>query len=281
MKPPPITVIVPTCERPDALADCLARLAPGRQTLAPDAYEVIVTDDSATPATQARVRDAFPWARWQAGPRRGPAANRNAGATQAAGTWLAFVDDDCLPEPGWLAAYAAAGADATAQVLEGRTLATGRRDALDLEAPENPAGGFLWSCNFAIRRELFAAVGGFDEGFPGPVMEDVDLRLRLEKRGVTAVFVREALVLHPWRQRKGVRFLRMYVDGLVRYLEKHPEQAPAFALRRLARYFLGVTVRRIRESMTTGTTRGLVRTTALEFYSAMLVATRRWRRTRR
>lgn len=38
--------------------------------------------------------------------RRGPGAARNTGARSASGRWLAFTDDDCLPEPGWLHALA-------------------------------------------------------------------------------------------------------------------------------------------------------------------------------
>ena len=45
----------------------------------------------------------YPWVSWGRGPRRGPAANRNAGALRARGEWLAFTDDDCVPDPNWLA----------------------------------------------------------------------------------------------------------------------------------------------------------------------------------
>ena len=38
----------------------------------------------------------------------GPAAARNAGAKRARGEFLAFTDDDCLPEPGWLTGLAEA-----------------------------------------------------------------------------------------------------------------------------------------------------------------------------
>ena len=103
-----ISVVIPTRERNATLALCLDRLAPGAQTLPHDQYEVIVADDSAGHLAFELVRDRYPWARWQEGPRRGPAANRNAGARAARGTWLVFTDDDCLPDPIWLEAYAAA-----------------------------------------------------------------------------------------------------------------------------------------------------------------------------
>jgi glycosyltransferase involved in cell wall biosynthesis len=103
-----ISVVIPTRHRNKALAECLQRLAPGVQTLPADGYEVIVTDDGSVTTAEVLVRERFPWARWTAGPRRGPAANRNHGASVARGDCLAFTDDDCLPSPGWLAAFAAA-----------------------------------------------------------------------------------------------------------------------------------------------------------------------------
>ncbi|MBC8011498.1 MAG: glycosyltransferase family 2 protein, partial [Burkholderiales bacterium] len=99
------SVIVPTCDRTEALALCLARLAPGAQALPAAEYEVIVTDDSASGKAPPLIRRDFPWARWVPGPRGGPAMNRNHGAEHATGAWLAFVDDDCLPAPGWLSGY--------------------------------------------------------------------------------------------------------------------------------------------------------------------------------
>ena len=65
------SVIVPTCHRPDFLAFCLERLAPGRQTLAACHYEVVVTDDSRNPASRRMVQERFPWARWAASRSRG------------------------------------------------------------------------------------------------------------------------------------------------------------------------------------------------------------------
>ena len=149
------------------------------------------------------MRISYPWVTWVAGPRRGPAANRNRGAREARGAWLAFTDDDCLPQPGWLAAFAARIDRQSApavRVLEGPTTPGGAKDyGPFLTAPLNDTGGFLWSCNFAIERKLFDEMGGFDEGFPHPHLEDVDLRMRLEDRKEPFPFIPEAVVAHPPR----------------------------------------------------------------------------------
>ena len=196
-----ISVVIPTRDRNEQLARCLDRLAPCAQSLSHDQYEVIVSDDSAHAAARELLFDRYPWARWTGGPRRGPAANRNAGARGARGEWLAFTDDDCLPEFGWLEAFAGAfnpNPDAL-DVLEGRTICRAGLDSPRHTAPVNLDGGKLWSCNFAIRRAHLEQVGGFDERYPYPHMEDADLQARLQKSGFMIRFVHHAEVDHPPR----------------------------------------------------------------------------------
>ncbi|MBI5425901.1 MAG: glycosyltransferase family 2 protein [Opitutae bacterium] len=194
-----LSVVIPTCNRPDTLAAALERLAPGAQTLAAADYEVIVTDDSRSTATETLVRTRFPWARWTRGPQRGPAANRNHGARLAGCAWLAFTDDDCLPDAGWLSAFATETGESTIAALEGRTWC-GERNMGSLRfAPCNESGGRLWSCNFAIRAETFRALSGFDEGFPFAHLEDVDFHHRLKAAGHGVRFVPAAAVEHPPR----------------------------------------------------------------------------------
>lgn len=192
------SVVIPTCHRDESLARCLARLEPGAQTFPASDYEVIVTDDGSRTNAAAMIRARFPWVRWYAGPKRGPAANRNFGAGHATGNWLAFIDDDCVPDRGWLDAFATV--PATVEVCEGRTYVDRPRDHPLDDSPINERGGNLWACNFAIRRELFCGLGGFDIRFPYPAMEDTELRLRLERGGRKPRFVPAAGVLHPWRR---------------------------------------------------------------------------------
>ncbi|MCC6730580.1 MAG: glycosyltransferase [Chthonomonadales bacterium] len=194
---PCISVIIPTCHRNEQLALCLDRLAPGEQTLPPDRYEVIVTDDGSASTAERILRERYPWARWVPGPRKGPAANRNSGARQARGEWLVFTDDDCLPEPAWLAAYADAMAQ-DALALEGAIAPVGEPASELSECPTNLAGGCFWSANISVKRSLFEAVGGFDARFPYAAHEDEDLYLRLRER-TRVRFVPGARVLHPIR----------------------------------------------------------------------------------
>ncbi|MBC2594545.1 glycosyltransferase [Ruficoccus amylovorans] len=197
MSQPRFSVLIPTCHRNDLLAKCLAALAPGRQTLG-EPFEVIVSDDGSRETAEALINENFPWACWTPGPKRGPAANRNHAASLATGDWLAFTDDDCIPAPGWLAGYAAA-IDAEIKVYEGRTTTDYPLKGPRFQAPVNENGGYLWSCNLLLARETFDRLGGFDEGFPYPHLEDVDLRLRLEALGEKPKFTPAAEILHPQR----------------------------------------------------------------------------------
>jgi GT2 family glycosyltransferase len=196
---PSISVVIPTRNRPAELGACLARLAPGAQSLDATAYEVIVTDDGDAAATSARLAVDFPFARVIAGPRHGPAANRNTGARAAHAPWIAFTDDDTLPSSEWLANLLAMteGRD----VVEGRTTCAAGIHSPMQSAPINETGGWWWSCNLGVRREFFLDVlGGFDERFPFAHMEDVDFRERARAAGAREIFARDAVVDHPPRR---------------------------------------------------------------------------------
>jgi GT2 family glycosyltransferase len=205
-----ISVIIPTCHRAETLARCLRGLDAG-------ATEIIVADDSRDETTRALVAREFPAVRWMRGPQRGPAANRNAGARAATGDWLAFIDDDCEPQPGWPAALERATAEA--DVVEGRTLAPGATDSPFEEHVENLHGGVLWSCNLAVRREAFERLGGFDEDFLEAAGEDMEFAWRVARAGLRVRFTAEALVHHPprrigwrglWRRTWMIRWMSLY-----------------------------------------------------------------------
>ncbi|HVU37073.1 MAG TPA: glycosyltransferase [Opitutales bacterium] len=221
---PKFSVVVPACARPEQLAECLMRLAPGAQTYPAQNYAVIVTDDSRDDAVRDLVKTRFAWAQWTAGPRRGPASNRNHGATVGQNEWIAFTDDDCLPEAGWLAGLAEAiAAHPVHAAWEGATRPVGTQKFVNETAPLNTHGGYLWSCNLAVRRADFAALKGFDERFAYASMEDVDFRERLKSGGRSFGFAAKAVVGHPWREQRGAKAFTRYRESFYLYLRLHPE----------------------------------------------------------
>lgn len=198
-----ISVVIPTANRPRDLERALSALSRCRQQAIEQhpelSVEVVVSNDGAM-AEIDHLAARFQFAQIIQGPQRGPAANRNHGARRTTGEWLLFTDDDCEPALGWMTAYLTAMVSADSKcVLEGRTVSEKTPIHLFEFSPENLKGGYLWSCNFAIRNADFQQVGGFDENFPYPHMEDVDLRERLLDQGRVIQFVPEAEVFHPRR----------------------------------------------------------------------------------
>ena len=204
---PQISVIIPSYARPDALRRCLAALT--RQTCAPDRFEVIVVDDgSPAPldAIVAEFRESLELTLLRQ-ENSGPGAARNRGATSARGSLLAFTDDDCLPEPGWLKAMARQHAATPADLLGGRVVNhdSGNRYAeasqfiLDgayrFYADHPGSGRFFASNNMAVPAGDFAELGRFDGAFP-IASEDRDLCDRWHASGRSLRFVEDAVVRH-------------------------------------------------------------------------------------
>ena len=198
-----MTIVIPTCERPDFIVKCLDKLS--------RADEVIVTDDSSGNATRDLIRNRYPNATWLRGPRRGPAANRNRGALNATGDLVAFVDDDCIPVEDWVEKMGRALTDA--ELVEGKTICISKTNHPLEEVVENLAGGLLWSCNLGIRKDLFLRMGGFDEDFLEAGGEDLEFAWRLKGNGQRAVFAPEAIVYHPARRLSVNRWMyRVFQD---------------------------------------------------------------------
>lgn len=228
---PAVTVVVPTRDRPDALARCLAALA--AQEAPAVEHEVVVVDDASTDAPAvADVVARFPRARLVAGGGAGPAAARNRGARSARGGLLCFTDDDCRPGPRWLATMAAR-ADEHTPVVAGPTR-NGRPDdpvraasqtitnhlvATSFDAARGTVG-FAPTSNLALTAATWRAVP-FDERFPLAAGEDREWCARLAAQGIAIAFEPAAWVDHHpdldlrgfWRQQvrygRGARHLHL------------------------------------------------------------------------
>jgi GT2 family glycosyltransferase len=224
-----ITVVVPTHRRPELLGQLLDSL--DRQTYPAERFEVVIV---ATPGDEAfavvakRANPAVrcvsvPDDRWGG---RNPSAKRNHGGQIARGEWLAFIDDDCVAEPDWLAA--AARYFETAVALEGAKVippvdppTLTYKGLRQFETP----GGYQ-SCNMFYRRDLFLAVGGFDLRFPF-YLEDTDLAWTVLDAGHAIPHVADARVRHPvppaapWRLLDDAR----RTDLLQLLARKHPARS--------------------------------------------------------
>ncbi|HEV7751897.1 MAG TPA: glycosyltransferase, partial [Baekduia sp.] len=132
---------------------------------------------------------------------RGPAAARNLGWRATTAPWVAFLDDDVIPPPGWRAELAAdlTGLGSRVAGSQGRIRVPMARGTAPTDWQRNVSGleHARWAtADLAFRRAALEAVGGFDERFPRAYREDSDLGLRLAARGLPIV-VGGRRVLHP------------------------------------------------------------------------------------
>lgn len=189
-----VSVVVPTCHRPELLNRCLTALV--EQDFDPSAYEIIVVDDAASAATKRLVED---WAErtgtgsggHKGSPRlqyipvtttHGPAAARNLGWRSAIGEIIAFTDDDCIPDRQWLSAGVAMFAPGVIGI-SGRLIVPLTTMPTDYErnAAELERAAFA-TANCFYRRSAIAQVNGFDSRFTVPWREDSDLLFMLLKQ---------------------------------------------------------------------------------------------------
>jgi histidinol-phosphate phosphatase family protein len=202
--PPAYDVVVPTSGR--GSLDVLLAALGGADGPVPE--RVLLVDDRppATVAQDGPLRPRVPAVlagrtAVLRGGARGPAAARNVGWRAGGAEWVAFVDDDVIPPPGWRADLARdlAGLGATVAGSQGRLHVPLRRDVAPTDWQRNVAGleHARWAtADLAYRRSALEAVGGFDERFPRAYREDADLGLRLADRGLSIATGRR-VALHP------------------------------------------------------------------------------------
>ena len=148
------------------------------------------------------------------------AAARNRAAEAACGDLLVFLDVDCIPSRGLVAAYAAAAARADGLFLGevlylppgGLPAASAAPDDATLDRlgrvhparPPVPAAGIrpepdsgqLWGLSFALPARAWHAVGGMDETYAGYGGEETDLAARLSLSGLPTFWVGGARAYH-------------------------------------------------------------------------------------
>jgi hypothetical protein len=200
---PPITVVIPTVGRP-SLAVLLRSLA---ASAGPAPAQLIIVDDR--PKPEAPLRTGAVPARLAGCLRvvhsggRGPAAARNAGWRAAKAAWVAFLDDDVVVGPNWLADLVTdigkAGADTAGISGVVRVPLPLDRRPTDWERGTAGLADAQWiTADMAYRRDVLAELDGFDERFRRAYREDSDIALRVLAAGYQIAQGRRT-VEHPVR----------------------------------------------------------------------------------
>jgi mycofactocin glycosyltransferase len=231
---PEVTVVVPVKDRTDGLARLLSALRADPGTAG--CPVVVVDDGSAEPRPVADVVRAHGAELVRHGVARGPAAARNAGLRAASTDLVAFVDSDCVPEPGWLERLAGHLADPRVAVAAPRitALAPGGTgwvaryellsSALDMgptPARVAPLTAVPYVPSAALLARRAALGAGFDESMQ--VAEDVDLVWRLAAAGWRVRYDPAARVAHDHRVAAGewLRRRAFYGTGAALLAQRH------------------------------------------------------------
>ena len=218
-----ISVIVATYNRAAMLGRLLQALT--RQTVPMATFEVIVVIDGATDGSQAVCEDMqtrLPGLRVMPLERRqGQTHAVNCGVAVARGERLAFIDDDCVPDPDWLERLDRAASEHVLvagavrspnrpffllchNIAQFHPFLPGRRGSTTM---------FLAGANFACRRSWLEGLGGFDTAADLVCTHDMGLALKAASVGVRVHFARDAVVWHEPD--------RYTFSGLVRYAAEH------------------------------------------------------------
>jgi GT2 family glycosyltransferase len=232
-----VSVVVSTYNRPARLALLLDGLR--AQTLARDAFEVVIVDNGSEPPTAAvlaaeRRRGELPLRTVRNERTLGPAGGRNTGWRAAHGEVIAFTDDDCRPDPEWLASGLAVCDEHRGAIVQGPTRPNPAERAdeglLSHTISIERLGPLYETCNVFYPRELLEALGGFDERFGvRPGGEDTDLAWRAIGSGAATEFAPRALVLHAVERigARGMLRLAARWSASIRVFAEHPQTRTA------------------------------------------------------
>ena len=232
----PYATICVAATRSDTVGATIAAVR--RQTFT--GWELLIVaqgdPDRLDPAIE-RAREGDPRIRFFHIAGRGLSRARNAALERAAGSIVAFTDDDCEPNDDWLnvivkefrsdPSLGAVGGSvlapaALAPLTTCPTLSPSEALYDPANTPGRPPAGWDWiGANFALRRSVVELIGPFDEclgaGAEFPAAEDTDYKLRLEAARIRMLATPRAAVVHTYGVRRGLaavlRSQRSYATG--------------------------------------------------------------------
>jgi len=216
----PVTVVVPTWRRPDLLQRCLEGVI--AQDPAADEILVVARPDDAATLDVIEARAGSPGVRWVEVTEPGYVPPVRAGLAAATGDLVAFIDDDAVPEQGWLRALSAPFADHRVACVGGLvdtpgTVGVVHADAgrmrwygkhignLGLVTADAPfevdgvlEGNSMWRAEVLRDLEFLGAFAADDAPLYG-----LDLSLQAKSRGWKVVYTSDAAIRHTPGPRPG------------------------------------------------------------------------------
>lgn len=200
-----VTVVIPAHDDETRLRALLAEL--DSQAKSSSLAVIVVDDASARPLESILREQSFGDLRlsWVRSDRNlGPGGSRNLGLALVTTPWVAYLDSDELPGPGWLHRLNERVTESDPpDVIEGR-ISVGSESATPFTHIAESEGWQHVAGNVAYRTEALRGLGGFSDAFYDAdrklhFREDTELYFRLQDSGLRLEFDENLLVLHPPR----------------------------------------------------------------------------------
>lgn len=207
---PRVSVIIPVRDPTRDLIDCLNSV--NHLDYPADKLEILLVEDG-LPNPDLDL-SGFKLKHIHLAESRGAGTARNAGAKEASGDILAFLDADCIAGKRWLKElipfFQIDGLGAAGGLVEGYYQKSaldryeGAASSLNMGTRilmEGKTSSVLYvpTCNMLVRREVFESVGGFKDDMR--VGEDVDFCWRMREKGYALLYVPAGKVAHKHRNK--------------------------------------------------------------------------------
>jgi glycosyltransferase involved in cell wall biosynthesis len=194
-----LSVIIPNYNGGHTIGRCLEALFASSY----DNFEAVVVDDCSSDGSAEVIR-GFPCRLVTLSERSGASTARNAGARNAIGDILFFIDADCIVQRDTLAQVERSvgndgnlvvGGTYTRLPEDDRFFSTFQSVYIHYSETKKESPDYIASHAMAMTRRLFEESGGFPEDFM-PIIEDVEFSHRLRRSGSALVMDPSILVRH-------------------------------------------------------------------------------------
>ncbi|WMJ75581.1 glycosyltransferase [Cytophagaceae bacterium ABcell3] len=233
---PKYSLIIPVYNRPEEIEELLESLT---HQIYKD-FEVIVVEDGSSRPSENIVRSYYDKLsiKYLTKKNSGPGLSRNYGAVHAQGLFLIFLDSDCVIPKGYLRAVDEFLTETPVDCFGGPDMADPEFNVMQkavsyamtsffttggIRGGKKRIGKFLpRSFNMGYSSKVFEATSGFSSIRYG---EDIDMTLRIIKKGFKTALIPEAYVYHKRRTDLRKFFNQVYQSGKARLVlfQLHPE----------------------------------------------------------
>ncbi|MCB0327896.1 MAG: glycosyltransferase [Bdellovibrionales bacterium] len=227
-----VSVVIPSYKRSQWLYELLESLE--KQSLDHEHYEVIVVDDATPNPEGKKKKELITSRKWNMNfsyfiqEKKGPAAARNFGISKSRALWIAFTDDDAIVDSNWLSSLLK-HAKSENIGYAGKTISFQKNSLTEKyldyvqhlsihHIGQDGSLAYIITVNALFSRLALEKAHGFDEDFPFPSGEDMDLGFRLRLQGLSFAVTEDALAWHRHRNSLFSMLKTWFIYGRGAYL---------------------------------------------------------------